>query len=163
MSQDAPDKLSHAITIEPFTTYSFFKNLYYFYLFMYLTAPGLHWGTRTMAVAWDLVPQSLRTLINCGMWNLVPQSGIKSQPPAMGAQSPSHLTTREVPHDVLFLTLQSYPSPISSCPSCTPAVLSYWKSVHLVLFSPGDLAHTFPSSHSSFPIFFFTHLIATAL
>ena len=152
MSQDAPDKLSHAITIEPFMTYSFLKNLYYFYLFMYLAAPGLHCGTRTIAVAWDLVPQPLRTL-NCGMWKLVSQPGTKSKPPALGAQSPSHLTTREVLHDIL-LTLQFYPSPISSCPSCTPAVLSYWKSVHHVLFSPEVLAHTFPSCHSSFPIFF---------
>lgn len=66
MSQDAPDKLSHAITTEPFMTYSFLKKIFIIFI-VYLAAPGLHCGTRTMAVARDLVAQSLRTLINCGM------------------------------------------------------------------------------------------------
>ena len=37
-----------------------------------------------------------RTL-SCGMWDLVPWSGIKHWPPALGARSLSHWTTREVP------------------------------------------------------------------
>ena len=36
--------------------------------------------------------------LSWGMWNLVPQPGIKPGPPALGAQSYlSHWTTREVP------------------------------------------------------------------
>ena len=33
------------------------------------------------------------------MWDLVPQPGIKSRPPALGLQSLSHWTTREVPRE----------------------------------------------------------------
>ena len=32
-----------------------------------------------------------------GMWDLVPLPGIKPEPPALGARSLSHWTTREVP------------------------------------------------------------------
>ena len=35
-------------------------------------------------------------LFNCGMWNLVPQPGIESRPPALRVGSPRHWTTREV-------------------------------------------------------------------
>ena len=45
------------------------------YLFIYLAAPGL----------------------SCGMWDLVPWRGIEPGPPALGAGSLSHWTTREVP------------------------------------------------------------------
>ena len=38
----------------------------------------------------------MRTL-TCHMWDLVSCPGIKSGPPALGAQSLSHWTTREVP------------------------------------------------------------------
>ena len=34
---------------------------------------------------------------SCGMWNLVSGPGIKPERPALGARSPSHWTTREVP------------------------------------------------------------------
>ena len=41
------------------------------------------------------------------MRDLAPQPGIEPRPPALGAQSPTHWTTREVPEpmflDVLFL------------------------------------------------------------
>ena len=40
-----------------------------------------------------LAPQDL----SCGMQDLVPQPGIEPGPPALGAQSLSHWTTREVP------------------------------------------------------------------
>ena len=35
--------------------------------------------------------------LSCSMWDLVPWPGIESRPPALGAQSLSHWTTREVP------------------------------------------------------------------
>ena len=36
--------------------------------------------------------------LSCGMWDLVPQPGIEPRPPALGVQSLTHWTTREVPH-----------------------------------------------------------------
>ena len=35
--------------------------------------------------------------LSCSMWDLVPQPGIKPGPPALGAWSLTHWTTREVP------------------------------------------------------------------
>ena len=35
--------------------------------------------------------------LNCSLWDLVPWPGIEPRPPALGAQSLSHWTTREVP------------------------------------------------------------------
>ena len=49
--------------------------LYIYFLFIYLAAPGL----------------------SCGMGDLVPWPGIEPGPPALGAGSLSHWTTREVP------------------------------------------------------------------
>ena len=77
-------------------------------IFMYLTAPGL----------------------SCGMWDLVPCPGIKPEFPALGVQSLSHWTTREVPQipfysacwewvgdEVpLFPTWPPFFSPKLSCP-----------------------------------------------
>ena len=60
------------------TTISLFKKLITFFsfkYFIYLAVPGLR----------------------CSMWDLVPQPGIKPGPPALGAESLSHWTTREVP------------------------------------------------------------------
>ena len=47
----------------------------FIYLFIYLAASGL----------------------SCSMWDLVPQPGMEPGPPALGAQSLSLWTTREVP------------------------------------------------------------------
>ena len=44
----------------------------------------------------------------CGMWNLVPWPGIKSRPPALGAQSLSQWTTRKVPIPVPYYLLFHY-------------------------------------------------------
>ena len=55
-----------------------------FILFIYLGAPGL----------------------NCGMWDLLPQYGIKPAPhPALGVRSLSHWTTGEVPMKLLLPTI----------------------------------------------------------
>ena len=51
-------------------------------LFIYLATPGL--GCSTQDLCW-------------GMWDLVPWLGIEPRPPALGAQSLTHWTTREVP------------------------------------------------------------------
>ena len=57
-----------------------FLNIY-FYLFIWL-----HW-----------ILVAAGRIFSCGMWNLVPQPGIKPRPPALGAWSPSHWATRKVP------------------------------------------------------------------
>ena len=49
------------------------------YLFFYLTMPGLCCGMQTLC---------------CGMWDLVSWPGIESGPPALGARSLNHCTTR---------------------------------------------------------------------
>ena len=71
-------------------------------IFIYLVAPGLSCGT------WGLrcFVQDLRCCVrdlNCGMWalscslwDLVPWPGIEPGPPALGAWSLNHWTTREV-------------------------------------------------------------------
>ena len=71
-------------------------NTFIFYLFLniYLVALGVSY------IMWDL--------FSCGMWDLVPRWGIKSLPPALGAQSLSHWTTREVQTFILlFSAVQS--------------------------------------------------------
>ena len=53
------------------------KNCFLLLLFIYLTAA--------------------HRIFSCGMWDLIPPPGIKHRPPALGACSLSHSTTREVP------------------------------------------------------------------
>ena len=40
--------------------------------------------------------QHARSSLSCGIWDLVPWAGIEPRPPALGMQSLSHWTTREV-------------------------------------------------------------------
>ena len=64
-------------------TFIFFKErekAFFFLNFTFLLAPGL----------------------GCIMWDLVPWAGIKPRPPALGAQSLSYWTTREVPLICIF-------------------------------------------------------------
>ena len=42
-------------------------------------------------------PSCGRWTLSCSIWDLVPWPGIKHRPPALGAQIPSHWTTRKVP------------------------------------------------------------------
>ena len=79
-------------------------------------------------IMWDL--------FSCGMWDLVPGWGIKSSPPALGAQSLSHWTTREVQTFILFFSsvqslsgIRLFVTPWTAtcrppCPSQTPIAYS---------------------------------------
>ena len=42
--------------------------------------------------------------LSCGIWHLVPWPGIDLGPPALGAWSLSHWTTREAPGNILWLS-----------------------------------------------------------
>ena len=64
------------IIIVKYPVLTLFGELFFFLiLFIYLSALGL----------------------SCSMWDLAPWPGIEPGPPALGAQSLSHWTTREVP------------------------------------------------------------------
>ena len=43
--------------------------------------------------------------LSCSMWDLVPWPGTEPGPPALGAQSLSHWTTRKVPHTLFWKNL----------------------------------------------------------
>ena len=53
---------------------------------------------------WDLLVAACRLLVAACMRDLVPRPGIKPRPPALGVQSLTHWTTREVPM-ILFLEI----------------------------------------------------------
>ena len=57
------------------------QHSFVFLIFIYLAVPVLSCGIQTLS---------------CGMWDLLSRPGIKLGPPAMGALSLSHWTTREV-------------------------------------------------------------------
>ena len=65
-----------------------FSVVFYSYLFIWL-----HW---LVVAACGIFCCSMWTL-RCRPWDLVPQSGIKLRPPALGTWSLSHWTTSEVP------------------------------------------------------------------
>ena len=69
----------------------FFFNIYLFGC----TSLQLHTGSQIFVTASGIFSCSVRTL-SCGIWDLVPWPGIKPKPPALGARSLSHWTTREV-------------------------------------------------------------------
>ena len=54
-------------------------------------------------------------LFGCGMWDLVPWPGIEPGSPALGAQSLSHWTTREVPGLLsFFFRLRRFSASVTS-------------------------------------------------
>ena len=73
---------------------TFFCFVSWFYLFIWW-----HW---VLVVAWGIFSYGLWTP-GSGMWNLVPRPWIQPEPPALGTQSLSHWTTREVPQSSLLL------------------------------------------------------------
>ena len=95
----------------------------FIYLFIYLAALGIFVAMCEIFVAaYEIFSCSLQTLscgirtLSCGMWDLVPWAGIEPRPPALGAWSLSHCTTREVAKLRSFFNL-------SIC-SCTIIFLS---------------------------------------
>ena len=120
---------------------------------------------------WDLFCCGMQTL-HCSLWGLVPPSGIKPSLPALGAQSPSHWTTREVPvfihsihaqnHNIfifvyldcdflrqLFATFIS--SGISNYFSCCSVIFFYLLNKIIQLLMPMTCYRTFPWFFKVFP------------
>ena len=63
----------------------------FFFLKIYLTAPGLSCCIQ------DLQFSLLHAGFSCRMWDLIPWPEIKPRPPALGAQRLTRWTTKEVP------------------------------------------------------------------
>ena len=98
----------------------------------------------------DLFSCSMQTL-NCSMWDLVPWPGIKPRLPALGAQTLSHWSTRDVPTPASLLTLPFLPPSVSRAlhsPSLLvlswSPFLSYWAGPH------GWIPKTLPQHHPPF-------------
>ena len=83
-----------------------------FFFFIYLAVSGLSCGTWDIRCrlrdpccgTWDLLVAACG-IFSCGMGNLVPWPGVEPGPPALGAWSLSHWTTREVPRWYMLLFL----------------------------------------------------------
>ena len=75
-------------------------SCFIFCLVIYLATPGLSCDMQDLSC-------NMSTL-SCSMWDLVPWPGIKPRAPALGAQSLSHWTTREVPHVLYFVNTSHF-------------------------------------------------------
>ena len=90
----------------PATALSFYssflkKNYLFIWLYWFLVvALGIFDLWSSLQHAESLL--SMQTL-SCGTWDLVLWPGIESRPPALGAQSLNHWTTREVPQSSVIL------------------------------------------------------------
>ena len=86
--------------------------------------------------------------LSCSLGDLVPWPRIEPRPPALGAQSLSHWTTREVSH--LFLKVLSVPHPSFILP-----LVSWWQSGpfqrETSAASPGIQACLWSIGSSGFP------------
>ena len=58
-----------------------------------------------LVAACKLLVAACKLLVATCMWDLVPQPGIEPRPPALGAWSLTHWTTREVPLCIFWITV----------------------------------------------------------
>ena len=111
-------------------------DFFFLILFIYLAALGL----------------------SCSMWDLAPWPGIKPGPPALGAQSLSHWTTREVPPSWFLMPilrtwgLAGTPGPELSV-SHSPTITSLTSPLTLA-----PLLHISTCFRNKFKYFLYTHL-----
>ena len=97
------------------TPFSLSVSLSNMYLFG-CTAPQLRLMRSSVFIVCEIFSCSVWTL-SCGMWDLVPQPGIKPRPPALGAWTLVHWTTGEV-LKILHVTNKrehTLPSVLSNC------------------------------------------------
>ena len=87
---------------------SFFKKMFIY--FTYLTAPGLGWS---MQACWSLLQQTESLVIvktlSCGMWDLVPWSGIEPGLLALGIRTLDHKGSSSL--ESLFIIIKYIASP----------------------------------------------------
>ena len=67
----------------------------FIYRFIYLAVLGLRYSIWVFVLFCFLV--AAHGIFTCGMCSLAPRPGMEARIPALGAQSLSHSTTREVP------------------------------------------------------------------
>ena len=91
--QQGENELAPCPSIRGSEVYFIFKINFQKHLFVYLSGFARsslqHVGPSIFTVA--------REIFSCSMWDLVPWPGMESGSPALGAQSLSHWTTKEVP------------------------------------------------------------------
>ena len=88
------------------------RSLIFFIFTYYLTVPGLRCDTQDLRYLAYGMFSCGKWSLSWSMWDLVPWPGIKPRAPALGVQSLSHWTTREVPQirDLVPLTsVQTWP------------------------------------------------------
>ena len=91
-----------------------FKNIYLFIWLCWVLSWGTWypqsslWHVESLVSAYGIFSGGMQTL-SCSMWDLVPWPGIKPGPPALGAQSLSHWTTKSHTSgtDIQWTCLQS--------------------------------------------------------
>ena len=90
-------------------------------------------------------------IFSCSTWDLVPWPGIEPGPPALGAQSLSHWTTREIPEFRIFLS-PAKEKPISPFPNPQVTINLLSISTDLLIL---DTSYKWNHSIWSFTIVFF--------
>ena len=81
--------------------YSFVKYLFIIYVFGCASSQLWHMGSLIIVAVCGIFSCGMR-ILNCGIWDLAPWPGMESGPPALGAGTLSHWTTREVPCPLVF-------------------------------------------------------------
>ena len=154
--------MSKCVSIVFFSLYLFIWRILLFikkkFLFDCTRSQLQHTESLILAVAWKLFSYSMWTL-SCHMWAPVPWPGVESGLPALGAQSLSHWTTREIPPATLYHTHLFPGTPSSPLPKhievipkklCVPLSVSM---LHPDSLNPKELH---PSL--SAPCFVFIHI-----
>ena len=95
---ESESKLCYLLLVFFFFFLNYLFNLFIWLCQIFVEAHGI------FVVACGIFSWGMRAL-SCSMRDLVPQPGIKPRPPALGAWSPNHWTTREVPHPGLIRAL----------------------------------------------------------
>ena len=91
--------LSTCRILQEYRKINYWVFTFLIFLFIYLAARSLGCGAQDFQPSlWhaDSFSWGIWNLFICSMWNLVPLSGVKPGPPALGAQSLSHWTPRKV-------------------------------------------------------------------
>ena len=96
--------------------------------------------------------------LSCNMWDLVPWPGVEPRPPALGAWSLSHWSTREVPWK--SFSMQENPSKPQFSPGSSPAL--FWRLPHQALvLVPTSVTTCRPKAPGQGPLLYCTLCLLT--